>query len=85
MSHPRWQRFVIAVAGPAMNIVLAIGLLTGVYMVHYERPTFFDEPAVIGWVLDNSPAAKAGIEQSATASCASTTHRIPTWEDVLLK
>src|SRR5437763_13204376 len=40
MSHPRWQRFVIAIAGPAMNILLAIGLLTFVYMVHYERPQF---------------------------------------------
>ena len=63
MSHPRWQRFVIALAGPVMNILLAIVLLTGVFMVHYERPEFFDQPAVIGWVLDNSPAAKAGIEQ----------------------
>src|SRR3984885_1706702 len=63
LSHPRWQRFVIALAGPAMNIMLAIALLTAVYMVHYERPQFFDQPAVIGWVLDNSPAAKAGVEQ----------------------
>ena len=39
MSHPRWQRFVIAIAGPAMNIVLAVALLTGVFMVHYERPS----------------------------------------------
>src|SRR5512143_1516207 len=36
LSHPRWQRFLIALAGPAMNIVLAVGLLTVVYMVHYE-------------------------------------------------
>src|SRR5207248_9146795 len=27
LSHPRWHRFIIAIAGPAMNIVLAIGLL----------------------------------------------------------
>src|SRR6266571_8169293 len=26
MSDPRWHRFIIAIAGPAMNIVLAIGL-----------------------------------------------------------
>ena len=52
MSHPRWQRFVIAFAGPAMNILLAIGLLTGVFMVRYEHPVFLDEPAVIGWVLE---------------------------------
>src|ERR671923_1110604 len=24
MAHPRWQRFVIAIAGPAMNVLLAI-------------------------------------------------------------
>jgi len=30
LSHPRWHRFVIAIAGPAMNILLAIGILTGV-------------------------------------------------------
>ncbi len=84
MSHPRWQRFVIAVAGPAMNIILAIALLTGVFMVHYEHPLYLDEPAVVGWVMDGSPAAKAGIEQGDRIV------RIdgqanPTWEDVLLK
>src|ERR1700758_3103368 len=46
-SPPRWQRFIIAIAGPAMNILLAIGLLTGVYMVHYEHPVYLDQPAVI--------------------------------------
>src|SRR5579864_7535932 len=38
MSHPRWHRFIIAIAGPSMNILLAIALLTGVYMVKYESP-----------------------------------------------
>src|ERR1700731_5494907 len=51
MSHPRWHRFLIAIAGPSMNILLAIGLLTVVYMFHYEYPAVLDEPAVIGWVL----------------------------------
>src|SRR5213078_3930429 len=50
MNHPRWHRFLIAIAGPAMNILLAVGLLTGVYMVHYEIPVFLDKPAVISWV-----------------------------------
>ena len=31
-------------------------------MVHYEYPAFLDEPAVIGWVLPDTPAAKAGIQ-----------------------
>jgi regulator of sigma E protease len=84
MSHPRWQRFVIAVAGPAMNILLAIGLLTGVFMVHYEHPLYLDEPAVVGWVMDDSPAAKSGIEQG-DRIVRIDGEQNPTWEDVTLK
>ena len=62
LSHPRWHRFIIAIAGPLMNILLAIGLLTGVYMVHYEYPAVLDEPTIIGWVMPDTPAAKAGIQ-----------------------
>src|SRR5271165_5490547 len=61
MSHPRWHRFIIAIAGPTMNILLAIGLLTGVYMVHYEYPVSLEEPAVIAWVKHDSPADKIGL------------------------
>src|SRR5512132_3218900 len=53
LSHPRWQRFFIAIAGPAMNIFLAIFLLTVVYMVHYEYPAFVDQPGVIAYVKPN--------------------------------
>ena len=84
MSHPRWQRFVIALAGPFMNIVLAVVLLTGVFMVHYERPEFFDQAAVIGWVVGDSPAAKAGVEPGDRIVRIDGDHN-PTWEDVLLK
>jgi regulator of sigma E protease len=58
MSHPRWQRFLIAIAGPAMNILLAVVMLTGLYTVHYEP----SKPAEIGWVLPGSPADLAGIK-----------------------
>ena len=84
MSHPRWQRFIIAIAGPAMNIFLAIGLLTGVFMVHYEHPVYLDQPAVIGWVIENSPAAKAGIQAGDRITRIDGVQN-PTWEDVLLK
>jgi len=62
MSHPRWHRFLIAIAGPAMNILLAIFLLTAVYMVHYEYAVFLDQPAVIEGVKHDSPAAQAGLQ-----------------------
>src|SRR6202795_4489568 len=62
MNHPRWHRFLIAIAGPTMNILLAIILLTTVYMVHYEQATYLDKPAVIQGVKHDSPAAQAGLQ-----------------------
>jgi len=82
MSHPRWQRFLIAVAGPAMNLLLAVGLLTGVFMVRYEHPVYLDQPAVIGWVLEGSAAEKAGL-QPGDRIIRIESQLNPTWEDVL--
>src|SRR5579872_2562352 len=47
-SHPRWQRILIALAGPAANVVLAIVILTGLYMVRFEYIPVLDSPAIIG-------------------------------------
>jgi regulator of sigma E protease len=81
LSHPRWHRFIIAIAGPAMNILLAIGLLTGVYMVHYEYPVYMDQPAVIGWVEEDSPAAKLGLQPGDQITRIDGVEN-PTWEQV---
>jgi len=62
MNHPRWHRFLIAIAGPAMNIALAIGLLAFVYSVHFEYPIFLDQPAVISWIKKDSAAAQAKLQ-----------------------
>ncbi|HEV7218946.1 MAG: RIP metalloprotease RseP [Terriglobales bacterium] len=84
LSHPRWHRFIIAIAGPTMNILFAIGLLTIVYMVHFEKQVYLDKPAVISSVKPDSPAAKIGIEPGDRIA------RIdgivnPTWEQVSFK
>src|SRR5262249_14754819 len=62
LSKPRWQRFVIAVMGPAMNILLAVFLLAGLYRYHYAKPAYEDQPARIGYVDANSPGAKPGLQ-----------------------
>jgi regulator of sigma E protease len=59
LNHSRWHRFLIAIAGPTMNILLAVFLLTTVYMVHYEYPAVLDGPTVIGWIIKDTPAQKA--------------------------
>jgi len=84
LNHPRWQRVLIAVAGPAMNILLAIAILTGVYMVRYEHEATTDSPAVIGFVQPDSPAAKAGLQIGDRIVRFDNVNN-PVWEDVFLK
>jgi regulator of sigma E protease len=84
LSHPRWQRFVIAIAGPFMNIVLAVGLLTVVYMVHYEYPAFVDQPGVIAYVKSGSAAAEIGLQAGDRITRIGGIEN-PTWEQIGLK
>ena len=84
LSHPRWQRFIIALAGPAMNVFLAVALLTGVYMAHFEYPVAMDGPAIVGWVNANTPAARAGIQVGDKILRVEGTPN-PTWEQVTVK
>ena len=84
MSHPRWQRFVIAIAGPFMNIVLAVGLLTVVYMVHYEYPAYIDQPGVVAYVKPDSAAAQAGVQSGDRIKQIAGINN-PTWEQIGLK
>ena len=82
LNKPRWQRLIIAFAGPFMNIVLAIGLLTGLFMVKYEKVADANMEPVIGNVAAGSPAAKAGL-QDGDKIVALNGKSNPTWEDVI--
>jgi regulator of sigma E protease len=62
LGKPKWQRFVIAFMGPAMNIVLAIALLTGLYTFKYQKLAYQEEPARIGYIAKDSPAQAAGLQ-----------------------
>jgi regulator of sigma E protease len=84
LSHPRWHRFLIAIAGPFMNILLAVGLLVGVYMVHYEYPAVFDKPTVIVGIKPDSPAAQSGIQVNDRIAAIDGVEN-PTWEQVYEK
>ncbi len=60
-SKPILARFSIFVAGPLMNILLALLLVSFVYYIGIEEPKYLDETPLIGWVEEDSPAAKSGL------------------------
>src|SRR5580704_17576616 len=53
-NKPRWQRLIILAAGPFMNVVLAVAVLTGLFMFSYER-VLNANGAVVGHVAPDSP------------------------------
>lgn len=82
-NKPRWQRLIILAAGPFMNVVLAIAVLTGLFMFSYEK-VLNDGGSVIGHVTPDSPAAKAGIQVGDKIVRLDGKDN-PDWEDIVTK
>ena len=61
LSKTKWERFQILIAGPAMNVVLAIVVMTGVLYQGAEVPAYETQPPVVGTVADGSAAERVGI------------------------
>lgn len=83
-AKPRWQRLIIAFAGPGMNILLAVGLLAGLFMFRYPKLANADAPATIGFIQKDSPADRAGLREGDVIVQIGD-HVNPHWEDVVLK
>jgi len=62
-NKPRWQRVLVYVAGPAMNIVLAVVLFASLFIVGIAVPNITAIPALVGSVEPGSSAAAAGIKR----------------------
>ena len=64
LSKPRWQRALIALAGPVMNVIAAIVIMA----IHFggvsqpPPPFFADQPVAVSGVYKGSPAERAGIQ-----------------------
>jgi regulator of sigma E protease len=80
-NHPRWQRMLIALAGPFSNFVLAFVLMAAVYMVHNEVNEYISGPAVTDYISPGSPIASTGIHSSDTIVHFDNVEN-PTWDDV---
>lgn len=60
-AHPRWQRILIALAGPVANFVLALGIMAFVSMFHHEIDDYLSGAATNDYTIQDTPAAKTGI------------------------
>jgi regulator of sigma E protease len=83
LSKPRWQRLIIVFAGPAMNIILAVAVLTGLFMVRFPKIPSSPSPE-IGFIVPDSAAAKAGLHEGDRIVQIGDTAN-PTWEDIYVK
>jgi regulator of sigma E protease len=59
LSKPKWQRFLILFAGPAMNIAVAIGFIAALAMVGTEQTV---TRPIIAEIEAGKPAAQAGLK-----------------------
>ena len=84
LAKPRWQRFVVVVMGPIMNILLALLLLTCLYKFHFQKPSYEEQPARVGDVEADSPASQIGLTPGDLMVRLDGLQN-PKWEDVEIK
>ncbi|MFP5285354.1 MAG: M50 family metallopeptidase, partial [Thermoanaerobaculia bacterium] len=63
LSKPRWQRILVYLAGPAMNVILAIAIFAGLFMVGIEAGNPTSIPPVVGVVEPGSSGAEAKLQK----------------------
>ena len=81
LSHPKWHRFLVALAGPVMNILLAIFIVSFAYMEGIHVPRYLKGPAVVGPVAADSIAQRAGLRSGDRVISVHGT-QVATWEDM---
>src|SRR6202047_2933679 len=82
LSKPRWVRMIIAVAGPTMNILLALVIFWGIFwLVGLPSDPYLRQPAQIAAIPQNDAGA-SGV-QAGDQIVAVNGVRRDTWEKVL--
>ncbi len=77
----RWQRFLVILMGPIMNILLAVVLVAFFNMKGASVPEYQKETPVIGWIEQDSPAEHANL-QIGDEILSINNKKTKTWNDV---
>jgi Predicted membrane-associated Zn-dependent proteases 1 len=62
-SKPNWQKILIAFAGSFFNLILAVLIFWLIGMLGREVPKYAFEKPVVGYVQEDSPAQKMGLQR----------------------
>ena len=76
---PAWKELLVAVAGPLMNVVLAVVLALALSLIPSAR--FGELPAEIGGVFEKGPAEKAGLRVGDVVKSVGG-HAVSTWTEM---
>lgn len=83
-AHPRWQRILVYLGGPAANAVLAVALFAGLLIAGLDLPMLQRIPPLVGSVEAGSPAEQAGIRAGDVVRRIGE-RRIERWQDLNLE
>ena len=84
LSRPKYQRFLVLLNGPLMNVALAFVLFTMVFTNGIQVETWRDDPVRIGWIEPGSAAATTELAAD-DLIVAVDGDPMPTWQEFELR
>ena len=82
-SATQWERAVVIIAGPLMNVALALGIVAGLYTYAFPKQSEITAPTIT-FINAGSPAAQAGL-QLGDRIIQIESKRNPSWHFVLMQ
>jgi regulator of sigma E protease len=63
LSHPKWKRFLVALAGPVFNLATALLIPTVAILYGFQAPINDSQQVVVGEIKPGSTAEQSGLQR----------------------